>query len=132
MNQAAILFANDAFYVAFSKRDYEAMDRVWARHAPVVCIHPGWPALTGRAEIMLSWKRILENPSTSRIRSYNAQVVMQGHIASVVCYEEVADAVLVATNNFVHEEGEIRMIHHQAGQCVNPPPPEDKMPPRMQ
>ena len=38
---AAVLFANDAFYLAFANRDYDAMDVIWARDAPVTCIHPG-------------------------------------------------------------------------------------------
>ena len=52
---AAVNFANEAFYVAFSTRDLEAMDALWARQAPVTCIHPGWNALTGRDAVMESW-----------------------------------------------------------------------------
>ena len=132
MNSAAVLFANEAFYLAFSTRDYDAMDRIWARRVPVVCIHPGWAALTGRTEIMQSWKGILGNPSTSRVTPHHARVLLQGDVASVVCYEEVTDTILVATNNFVMEDGEIRIIHHQAAPCANPPPPEEKTPPGIQ
>jgi len=39
----AALFANEAFYRAFADRDIDAMDALWARGEPVLCIHPGWP-----------------------------------------------------------------------------------------
>jgi hypothetical protein len=55
----AILFANDAFYTAFATGDLAAMDAVWARRAPVCCIHPGWTALNDRDAIMESWRGIL-------------------------------------------------------------------------
>ena len=41
----AVLAANLQFYHAFTTQDVDAMDRLWARHAPVVCVHPGWPPL---------------------------------------------------------------------------------------
>ena len=54
--QPAILFANDAYYAAFADGDPAAMDALWARRAPVSCIHPGQTALTDRAAIMASWR----------------------------------------------------------------------------
>ncbi len=45
---AEILFANETFYHVFRTRDLGAMDELWARRAPVVCVHPGWQALTTR------------------------------------------------------------------------------------
>ena len=55
----AVLFANEAFYRAFADRDFKAMSELWAHDLPSVCIHPGWPALTGRTRILASWERIL-------------------------------------------------------------------------
>jgi hypothetical protein len=45
------LFINEAFYQAFRARDLAAMDDLWAREAPVVCIQPS-PAslLPGRGD----------------------------------------------------------------------------------
>ena len=42
------LAANAAFYAAFAASDAGRMDAVWARRAPVACVHPGWEVLTGR------------------------------------------------------------------------------------
>ena len=38
---AAVLFANDAFYLAFATRDLSAMEALWAKACPVACIHLG-------------------------------------------------------------------------------------------
>ena len=54
----AVLSANRTFYRAFTERDAEAMDRIWAPTGAVVCLHPGQAPLHGRAEIMASWRAI--------------------------------------------------------------------------
>jgi len=54
-----VLEANAAFYAAFEQRDPEAMDALWAREAPVACLHPGWEPLFGREAVVGSWRRIL-------------------------------------------------------------------------
>lgn len=122
LNSAVILFANEAFYISFNNKDLDAMDRLWARHTPPVCIHPGWSALMNRNEIMQSWRDIFANDQVNpSISCHGATVYLQGDIASVVCYEELQNGWLVATNNFVMEDKEARIFHHQSGQCLNPP-----------
>ncbi|TMA07756.1 MAG: DUF4440 domain-containing protein, partial [Deltaproteobacteria bacterium] len=54
-----VLEANAAFYAAFTQRDADAMDVLWAREVPVACLHPGWEPLSGREEVVSSWRRIL-------------------------------------------------------------------------
>ncbi len=127
-----VLFTNDAFYLAFTNRDFPAMERLWSRASPVVCIHPGWPALVERAAIMESWKNILENPDTPAIAPHHARLFMHGGLACVVCYEEIGGSMLVATNLFVEERGELCLVHHQAAPCANPPVPEEKAKPNVQ
>ena len=39
----AVLAANLEFYRAFTTRDLAAMDALWARAAPVACIHRAGP-----------------------------------------------------------------------------------------
>lgn len=115
-DEQAVLFANDAFYQAFADCDIAAMDAVWARESPVVCIHPGWEALAGRDEVMASWRGILGNPAPPRIRCLEPRVFAFGALAFVVCYEAIEGSVLVATNLFVREDDNIwRLVHHQAG-----------------
>ena len=120
-HSAAVLFVNEAFYAAFRDRDFATLEDLWARRAPVACIHPGWQALDQRAEIMESWQAILGNPDTPRILCRNAEAFVLGESAFVVCYEVLGDSVLVATNVFVQEDGAWKLVHHQAGPCNAPP-----------
>ena len=115
------LFVNEAFYHAFRERDLSAMDALWATEAPVVCIHPGWAAIVDRAEIMESWQGIFQNPQSPAIHCRNARVFPLDGLGMVVCYEEIAGGLLVATNLFRRESGGLRIVHHQAGPS-NPPP----------
>lgn len=119
-----LMFANESFYVAFSSRDLDAMDDLWARHTEITCIHPGWPALEGREEVMTSWQTIMESENSPEVDIYNAHAYILGTAAFVVCYERVPGGVLVATNTFVEEAGRVRLVHHQATPCQNPPTPD--------
>ena len=119
---AAVLFANDAFYLAFANQDLEAMEALWARETPVTCIHPGWDPLEDRDEVMESWESILNNPNATNISCKNPTVRVFGEIACVICHEVLDQGFLVATNLFAQEDGQWKMIHHQAGAA---PPPED-------
>lgn len=114
---AKLLFANDAFYIAFSSRDADAMDGIWARQTPVSCIHPGWQALTSRDDVMESWHAILGNPSAPSIACRGAQAVVRGEVGLVICYEMIGGAVLAASNVFIREGGTWLLMHHHAGPC---------------
>jgi ketosteroid isomerase-like protein len=114
----AVLAANLEFYRAFTTRDLAAMAALWARQAPVACIHPGWPALTDRDAVMESWQGILANPDAPRVACYDERVMLYGDTALVVCEEELAGGTLVASNLFVREDDAWRIAHHQAGQLV--------------
>lgn len=132
MDATAVLFVNEAFYHAFSQRDFPAMEALWARAAPVLCIHPGWPALTEYAAVLESWRRILRNPATGPVTPHHARAFDYGGLATVVCYEEVQGSLLLACNTFVVEDGEIRLAQHHTSHCANPPPPEIKPAPALQ
>jgi len=111
---AQILAANQRFYAAFNDGDFDAMEDLWAHRAPVVCIHPGWPALIDRDEIVESWRQILSNVEGNAIRSIEPRVLVHGETAIVVCQEVLPGGLLVATNGFIREDGVWRMMHHQA------------------
>lgn len=109
----AVLAANRAFYQAFATGDANAMESRWSREAPVACVHPGWAPLLGRDRVMASWRGILENGSTN-VSYDHATAHVLGHTAYVVCREQVSGALLVATNFFVLEDGDWKLVHHQA------------------
>ncbi len=126
-DREAVLFANEAFYSAFARADMQAMDALWARDGPVVCIHPGWNAITSRERVLASWQDIFSNGDTSSIRFHNAEPHLFGDIALVICYEAVPGSVLIATNVFRRDSRTWRIVHHQAG-TVNARPPEPPTP----
>jgi len=116
-DDATVLFLNEAFYTAFRGRDLLAMHDLWARAAPVSCIHPGWQAIEGREEVMESWRAILGGEGSPDIRCLGAKARLLGETALVVCYEALGGRLLVASNVFVREDETWRLIHHQAGPC---------------
>jgi hypothetical protein len=119
--RSAVLFANEAFYRAFADRDYTRMSGLWAQSLPVLCLHPGWPPLAGRAAVLASWKRLLAGAGLD-LAMQSPALQFVGETAFVVCYERVGQDWLVATNAFAHEGGEWRMVFHQAGPVPAPPP----------
>lgn len=115
MDEPVVLFANEAFYLAFAGRDYPAMDAIWSRRPSVTCIHPGWRALIGREAVMKSWRAILDSPDSPRIVCRNAVARVLGDVAYVICCEIISNGVFAATNVFIREDGGWKLIHHQAG-----------------
>jgi len=110
-----VLRANDNFYSAFSNQDLQSMERLWSAREGIAVIHPGWPAVTGRDSVLSSWKRILEGGMSPSISCVDAKANILGETAVVICTEVLTEAELVATNIFVQEQGEWKMVHHQAG-----------------
>ncbi|MAV86752.1 MAG: DUF4440 domain-containing protein [Rhodospirillaceae bacterium] len=115
-----ILFANDAFYLAFQNNDIEAMTTLWANRDDISCIHPGWNHLSGRDLVLASWDDILSGNKTPNFEIKGASVNIYENIAIVICYELFEKICLVATNIFVNENKEWRIIHHQSS--ASPPP----------
>lgn len=124
-----VLEANASFYRAFAERDMMAMEALWARRAPVGCIHPGWNPLSDRQSVMESWRAILGNEASPRVRCANPNVFLLGGAAFVLCHESLEQGLLVATNIFVREDGRWKMVHHQAGPTAEPPTEPAPVPP---
>jgi ketosteroid isomerase-like protein len=118
---AALEFANDAFYQAFAAASLEAMAAVWAEQPNVFCVHPGWPPITSRDEVMASWHEILSNAGPIPVRCVAPKATIHGDIGLVCCYERFANQHLVASNLFIRANGGWRMIHHHAGPLARVP-----------
>lgn len=134
-DEVEVLALNRAFYAAFRARDLSSMDDLWAREHTVTCIHPGWLPLRGRQQVMASWRAIFgdedggsDPDSNARVRCASATAQVVGDTAIVLCDElfdeaeddgeptdDDEDGHLVATNIFTREDGEWRLLHHQAG-----------------
>ena len=109
-----VLAANQSFYKAFAARDIAGMEALWATGVPVACIHPGWNVLRGRDLVIASWRSILGSDTSPDVMCGNASAHVLGESAFVVCEEQLADDVLIATNVFVREHGGWKLAHHQA------------------
>lgn len=114
----AILAANEAFYAAFRAGDHAAMDALWSARRDVACVHPGSEPLHSRADTLDSWREILDG--STPIQCIHPRVHQLGDAAFVICGEQMPGGVLVATNVFVREGGDWRMVHHHAGPGVGP------------
>jgi ketosteroid isomerase-like protein len=124
-DERAVLAVNAAFYRAFSERDVDAMDALWAHSVPVACIHPGWHVLNGREAVMATWRGILAGaPPVIRCSEEIARVT--GTAAFVVCTETLDAGELVATNVFVQEAGDWKIAHHHAGPVASADDDEDR------
>lgn len=109
-----VLAANGAFYAAFAVGDIDAMESLWAREAPVACVHPGWPPVRGRDKVMSAWAGILQSPPQPAVRAFGEHVMLLGEVAIVIGFEAIGDISLVATNVYAREGGVWKMVHHQA------------------
>jgi len=114
-DKTAVLFANEAFYAAFASRDMIAMEDVWWRGENITCIHPGWPPLFGREQVIGSWHAILGNDQSPDVKCRNPVPHIFDDTAYVVCYEIIGDGALLASNVFIRDDGRWHMVHHQGG-----------------
>lgn len=132
--QRAVLRANEAFYAAFRAHDLVAMDILWSRDAPVLCVHPGWEPLEGREVVMRSWHAIFDS-GVPEVTVTEPRVAIFGDVACVVCLESIADGdrkgTMAASNVFVREENGWRMVHHHSGPVAQPDDDEEEEEPRL-
>ncbi|MCX7899334.1 MAG: nuclear transport factor 2 family protein [Methylocystis sp.] len=109
----ALIAVNRAYYRAFGARDLRAMENLWADDG-ISCVHPGWPALLGRAAILGSYRDIFRNPNQDAVSARDEKTLLQGEDGRVFCVEQVGGSLLLATNWFRLIDGARRLIHHQA------------------
>jgi hypothetical protein len=114
MSSETVLDVNAAFYRAIRRADMHAMDALWASGRAVSCTHPSGPGIRGRAAVMESWRLILEDGVALPIVPAEAQAIVTGTTAMVLCHEIIGDMVLMASNAFVLEDGRWRLINHQS------------------
>ncbi len=119
---AAVEAANTALYRAFETGDVDLMESVWDDEEPdaLVCVHPGWPMLRGRASVLRSWSAVMAGTDYIQFFLTDVQVAVTGQTAVVTCTENVLtspdvgeNAAVVATNVFVRRASGWRLqVHH--------------------
>jgi ketosteroid isomerase-like protein len=96
--------ANTAFYEALERGDFEEVSDLWLTpsdlgvdeeyHDPadsgvISCVHPGWPVLTGRGEVLRSYALIMANTDYIQFFLTDVHVSVTGDTALVTCTENI-------------------------------------------
>jgi ketosteroid isomerase-like protein len=115
----AVLRANETFYAAFAAADMEAMTVVWANDGPVSVIHPGMLPVTGRENVLQSWREILAPADIFDIVCVDPHVQLHGDVAVVLCQERVNGHLLAASNTYRRTADGWVLVLHQAGSVAN-------------
>jgi thiamine monophosphate kinase len=96
-------------------------------------VHPGWPPLIGRNDVIESYRNILANQNRVRIAHQDDAAIITGDEGRVLCIEVVDGAALAATNVYRRVGGAWRMVHHQASPIAmmadesEEPPPSNRL-----
>jgi ketosteroid isomerase-like protein len=106
-DRAAVLAANTALYEALERGDADALTDVWLSGADaddvggVVCVHPGWPLLRGRARVLRSYMLIMAHTDYIQFILTDVEVDLAGDVALVTCTENIL------SSDEAEEEGEL-------------------------
>ncbi|MFG3499212.1 nuclear transport factor 2 family protein [Streptomyces sp. NPDC047928] len=87
----AVELANTAFYEAMERGDFEAISELWLdeSHSDISCVHPGWPVLSGRGEVLRSYALIMANTDYIQFFLTDVKVSVAGDTALVTCTENI-------------------------------------------
>lgn len=96
--------ANTAFYEALEQGDFDTLSSLWldpadlgvdeeyhdpAETGVISCVHPGWPVLTGRGEVLRSYALIMANTEYIQFFLTDVHVSVTGDTALVTCTENI-------------------------------------------
>ncbi|ADI09046.1 hypothetical protein SBI_05926 [Streptomyces bingchenggensis BCW-1] len=125
-----VALANTALYEAMEQGDHGAMSRLWLDDpdTEVSCVHPGWPVLRGRSEVLRSYALIMANTDYIQFFLTDVEVSIMSDTAMVTCTENILSGapaeeegqlgplvgqLVVATNAFRRtEDGWKVWAHH--------------------
>lgn len=117
---------NTAFYEAVERGDFEELSAIWLDDE-ISCVHPGWPVLSGRGEVLRSYALIMANTEYIQFFLTDVKVTVLGDTALVVCTENTLSGgpaeeagelgplvgqLIVATNVFRRTENGWRLWSH--------------------
>ncbi|MFG3586527.1 nuclear transport factor 2 family protein [Streptomyces sp. NPDC047990] len=105
--------ANTAFYEALETGDFEGLSSLWlapldtvgdndtdtdnndnadegeGEETRISCVHPGWPVLNGRGEVLRSYALIMANTEYIQFFLTDVHVSVAGDTALVTCTENI-------------------------------------------
>jgi ketosteroid isomerase-like protein len=123
----SIIEANTRFYRAFELFDIEDMSEIWDKEEGITCIHPGWPLIQGRKEVLQSWINIFNNTMVMQFTITESSIKIEGDWAWIICKEylrsvvngKVNEGKVEATNIFRRIEKTWYLVHHHGSPVMN-------------
>ena len=133
--------ANTAYYEAMERGAFEELTSLWlapldtsdddfeGEGAVVSCVHPGWPVLNGRGEVLRSYALIMANTEYIQFFLTDLKISLADGTAVVTCTENILSGgpaedgaelgplvgqLVVATNVFRHTPDGWRIWSHHA------------------
>jgi ketosteroid isomerase-like protein len=119
---------NRALYAAVENADLDAMTALWAADTDgreVVCVHPGWPPVLGRAHVLRSWALVMAGAPYVQFFLTDVRTQVLGDVAVVTCAENILTGLggaagdglsggrVVTTNVFLRtDQGWRAVVHH--------------------
>ncbi|MER8045674.1 nuclear transport factor 2 family protein [Streptomyces sp. NPDC094032] len=90
-DRTAVEAANTAFYEAMEQGDFDGVTDLWLDDGatPISCVHPGWPVLSGRGEVLRSYALIMANTDYIQFFLTDVEVSLAGDVAVVTCTENI-------------------------------------------
>ncbi|WP_299539497.1 nuclear transport factor 2 family protein [uncultured Streptomyces sp.] len=143
---AAVEEANTAFYEAVEGGDLDRLSDAWlpGEDLTVSCVHPGWPVLRGRGDVLRSYALIMANTEYIQFFLTDVAVAMTEDTASVTCTENILSGgpaeegeelgplvgqLVVATNVFRRTPGGWKLwSHHGSPVLADTDEDEDEEP----
>lgn len=82
---------NTAFYEAMERGDLDGLSELWldGDSPGVSCVHPGWPVLSGRGEVLRSYALIMANTEYIQFFLTDVVVSVASDTALVTCTENI-------------------------------------------
>ncbi|MGW1086097.1 nuclear transport factor 2 family protein [Streptomyces sp. NPDC002596] len=140
---AAVEQANTAFYEAMERGDLDALSGLWlpGENLTISCVHPGWPVLSGRGEVLRSYALIMANTEYIQFFLTDVGVSMTRDTALVTCTENILSGgpaedggelgplvgqLVVATNVFRRTEDGWKLWSHHGSPVLTEDEDEDE------
>ncbi|MEV6354429.1 nuclear transport factor 2 family protein [Streptomyces hydrogenans] len=134
-DRAAVEAANTAFYAAMEEGDFDRLEDLWLDDGAtdISCVHPGWPVLTGRSEVLRSYALIMAHTDYIQFFLTDVRVSLAGDTALVTCTENILSGgppedgaelgplvgqLVVATNAFRRTPEGWRIWSHHASPVI--------------
>ncbi|RZS79432.1 ketosteroid isomerase-like protein [Motilibacter rhizosphaerae] len=90
-----------SLYTAIETADLDLMQAVWLDSDDIVCVHPGWPALRGRGQVMRSWAVVMGGAPYVQFFLTDLETRIEGDTAVVTCGESMLTGAEGSEDGFV-------------------------------